>query len=134
VYVGIILVAAVFNSVLALFCSTLFRKTSVALMMSYLALLTIYVLPLAIYYLTWSFAANPNSAEPMKWFGIGSPLMAIGETPFTETFTEEGRQRAYLGNWGLVFGYFGTTAGSIGLLFIGMIVLFKDRWRLTGHG
>lgn len=134
VYVAIIIVAAVFNSVLALFCSTLFRKTSVAMMMTYLSLMVIYLLPLAIYYLTASFAIQLEAADPIKWFGVGSPLMAIGEVPFSETFTEEGRQRAYEGNWGLVLSYLGSTAAATVLLFLGMIMLFRDRWRLTGHG
>lgn len=130
----IVLTAAIFNSVLALFCSTTFRRTSVAMMSTYLVLMLLYLLPIAIYYLTWSFAEQGDTAEPFKWLGVLSPVMAIGSIPFTETFGQEGRIAATEGNWILVLTYLASTILATALLFGGMILLFKDRWRLTGRG
>ncbi len=105
VYILIVVTSALFNSVLALFCSTVFRKTSVAMMMTYMLLMILYLLPLAVYYLTWSFAADEANAEPMKWLGVLSPMMAIESTPFTETSSMSSQIAARTGNLSLTLTY-----------------------------
>ncbi|MFY8201038.1 MAG: ABC transporter permease, partial [Pirellula staleyi] len=65
VFALICVAASIFNSVLALFMSTLLRKTSTAMMMSYIVLLVLYCLPIAIYFLVWSFSPDldPKTAK-----------------------------------------------------------------------
>lgn len=136
-FVGIILSAALFNAVLALFYSTMFRKTSVAMMMTYMTLMVLYFLPLAIYYLTFSFAANAADAEVTRWFGVASPLMAIFSVPFqvaVNTAQQELLAKQNWIHWQLVGTYLLTTWGTTFLLFLGMIYMFRDRSRLTGRG
>ena len=132
IYLVIVAVAAIFNSILALFCSTLFRKTSASLTMCYLTLILLYFLPIAIYYLNWSFADNANDANWLLWLGVASPLMAVNSIPLDVQLPQavSGTTQA---NWDLAFAYIATALTSSILMVGGMILLFKDRWRLTGR-
>jgi ABC-type transport system involved in multi-copper enzyme maturation permease subunit len=143
VFVAICIAASIFNAVLALFLSTLLRKTSTALMMSYVVLLILYCLPIAIYFLFWSFTPEVDSdagrlatakVEELRFLGIASPLMAADSTPMTDVSSGTGTAEAKRGSWLLVGGYFVVTAVSTLLLLAINTWLFRQRWRLTGRG
>ncbi|MFY7968659.1 MAG: hypothetical protein ACOVNV_06195, partial [Pirellulaceae bacterium] len=131
-YMAIILISATFNSVLALRCSTLFRRTSVSMMYTYAILLLLYLGPIAIWYLISSFS-RVAAAESWQWLGAGSPLAAIQAVPFGETFSAAGQTRSRSGNLPLLITYVAVTASMIAAMVMAMISLFRDRWRLTGH-
>ena len=131
-YIAIILISATFNSVLALLCSTLFRRTSVSMMYTYAILLLLYLGPIAIWYLVSSFS-RVSAAESWQWLGAGSPLAAIQAVPFGETFSKAGQTRSRSGNLPLLITYFAATASAIAAMVMAMVMLFRDRWRLTGH-
>jgi ABC-type transport system involved in multi-copper enzyme maturation permease subunit len=145
VFVAICIMASIFNSVLALFMSTLFRKTSNAMMGTYILLLFLYCLPIAIYFLVWSFAPDADSpegklamaeVEKVRFLGLASPLMAADSTPFIaiQTGSGVGSGAAKTGSWILVIGYFAVTSiATVVLLSINMW-LFTKRWKLTGRG
>jgi hypothetical protein len=129
-YVGIVLIAALFNTVLALLCSTLFRKTSVAIMMSYMGLVALYLLPMAIYYLTLNFNQSPISSEMARWLGVASPFMALRFVPF---YVQTDGTNVAVQTWELVGAYFSVTFGLI-VMSLGMITFFlNDRARLSGR-
>lgn len=143
IYVAICIVSSVFNAVLALFLSTLLRKTSSAMMISYIVLMFLYCLPIAIYFLFWSFAPDGDSmdsriarqeVENIRFLGIASPLMAADSTPMTEVASGAGTAKAKMGSWPLVFGYFAVTLTAIAILLGVNTWLFQQRWRLTGRG
>jgi ABC-type transport system involved in multi-copper enzyme maturation permease subunit len=143
VFAAICLMASIFNSVLALFMSTVFRKTSTAMMTTYSVLMTLYCLPIAIYYLIWSFAPISDSTEGLKiaehvesirYLGIFSPLMAADSTPFTNVDAEPGKNVLKPGNIALVAGYFGVTSLATLVLFGITMWLMTRRWKLTGRG
>lgn len=143
IYVAICIVSSVFNAVLALFLSTLLRKTSSAMMISYIVLMFLYCLPIAIYFLFWSFAPDGDSmdsrlarqeVENIRFLGIASPLMAADSTPMTEVASGAGTAKAKMGSWPLVFGYFAVTLSAIAILLGVNTWLFQQRWRLTGRG
>ncbi len=143
IYVAICIVSSVFNAVLALFLSTLLRKTSSAMMISYIVLMFLYCLPIAIYFLFWSFAPDGDSMESrlarqevenIRFLGIASPLMAADSTPMTEVASGSGSAKAKIGSWPLVGGYFAVTLGAIAILLGVNTWLFQQRWRLTGRG
>jgi ABC-type transport system involved in multi-copper enzyme maturation permease subunit len=75
-YFLICFVASVFNTILAMFLSTVVRKTSTAMMLSYVVLLGLYCVPVAIYFLVWSFAPADQDLKSLKFIGVTSPLMA----------------------------------------------------------
>jgi len=143
VYLAICIVASIFNAVLALFLSTLLRKTSSAMMISYIVLMFLYCLPIAIYFLFWSFTPEGDSiesklarqqVESLRFLGIASPLMAADSTPMTEVASGSGSARAKLGSWPLVGMYFIVTLSSSVILLAINTWLFRQRWRLTGRG
>jgi len=143
VFALICVAASIFNSVLALFMSTLLRKTSTAMMMSYIVLLVLYCLPIAIYFLIWSFSPDLDpktaklaydSVENYRFLGIASPLMAADSTPFSalDSGTEGVSTKA--GSWILVVGYFIVTICSTIMLMLVTMWMFSRRWKLTGLG
>ncbi len=143
VYIAICIVASVFNAVLALFLSTLLRKTSSAMMISYIVLMFLYCLPIAIYFLFWSFAPDGDSGESriarnqienLRFLGLASPLMAADSTPMSEVASGSGSAKAKLGSWPLVGGYFIVALSSSAILLLINTWLFQQRWRLTGRG
>jgi ABC-type transport system involved in multi-copper enzyme maturation permease subunit len=143
IFVCICLVSSVFNSVLAMFMSTLLRKTSTAMMMSYIVLLILYCLPIAIYFLIWSFAPDADSpegkiamlqVENFRYLGIASPLMAADSTPFSAIESGAGAVPAKVGSWLLVAGYFAITICATIMLLATNLWLFTQRWKLTGRG
>jgi len=143
VYLAICIVASIFNAILALFLSTLLRKTSSAMMISYIVLMFLYCLPIAIYFLFWSFTPEGDSSESklarqqvesLRFLGVASPLMAADSTPMTEVASGSGSARAKLGSWPLVGMYFIVTLSSSVLLLTINTWLFRQRWRLTGRG
>jgi ABC-type transport system involved in multi-copper enzyme maturation permease subunit len=133
-YFGICFVASVFNTVLALFLSTLVRKTSTAMMLTYVILLGLYCLPVAIYFLFWVFqpelVENPN----FRFVGITSPLMAVDSAPLNSMPSVYGERQAKEGSWGFIVGYTLVTLLMTGVLLGINVWLFQARWRLTGRG
>ena len=143
VYLAICFVASVFNAILALFLSTLLRKTSSAMMISYIVLMFLYCLPIAIYFLFWSFAPDGDSSESriarqqieqLRFLGVASPLMAADSTPMSEVASGSGSAAAKQGSWPLVGLYFVVTLCSSAILLTINTWLFQQRWRLTGRG
>jgi ABC-type transport system involved in multi-copper enzyme maturation permease subunit len=132
-YFGICITAAIFNSVLSLFISTLVRRTSVSLMTCYSTLLILYCLPLAIYFLFWSFSPPDTNVEGLRYFGVSSPLMASDSVPMTSVQSGTTRARAKIGSWMLVGSYFLVTTVATGVLLSITGWLFRSRWRLTGR-
>jgi ABC-type transport system involved in multi-copper enzyme maturation permease subunit len=132
-YFGLVVVCSGLNSVVALFCSTLFTKTSVSMMMSYMGLISLYLAPAAILFLLTSitFSDAPHLAESWRWLGITSPFVTLESIPLTEVLSGSSMSEAKSGSWILVIGYFATTAMLIGLLSGLVILLFRDRWRIT---
>ena len=143
VYIAICIVASIFNAILALFLSTLLRKTSSAMMISYITLMFLYCLPIAIYFLFWSFAVDGDSSEArlarqqvenLRFLGVASPLMAADSTPMSEVASGFGSAREKRGSWPLVGLYFIVTLSSSVILLLVNAWLFQHRWRLTGRG
>lgn len=143
VFALICVAASIFNSVLALFMSTLLRKTSTAMMMSYIVLLVLYCLPIAIYFLVWSFSPDLDpktaklaydSVENYRFLGIASPLMAADSTPFSALDSGSEAVSVKVGSWILVVGYFIVTICSTLMLMLISMWMFTRRWKLTGLG
>ncbi|MDZ4849039.1 MAG: ABC transporter permease [Pirellulaceae bacterium] len=134
-YFVIVLFSSFLNSLVALFCSTLFLRTSVSMVGSYMALMALYLLPLAIFFLlsTLTLVDSPDQIEMLRWIGVTSPLMTIESIPLTEVLTGTGIAEAKTGSWSLVQAYFATTTALIVLLSGGVMLLFRDRWRIAGR-
>jgi hypothetical protein len=133
-FFAIVVICSGLNSVVALFCSTLFTKTSVSMMMSYVGLISLYLVPVAVFFLLTSitFSDTPELAESWRWLGVTSPFLTLASIPMTEVLSGSNMSEANNGSWVLVASYFATTAMLIVLLSGSVILLFRDRWRITG--
>lgn len=134
-YFLICFVASIFNTILAIFLSTIVRKTSTAMMLSYVVLMGLYCLPVAIYFLVWSFTPADQDLSYLKFIGVTSPLMAVDNAPLSSMaigMTDSPNAKA--GSWLFIGIYVGITTVASGILLAINVLLFQARWRLTGRG
>lgn len=127
----IVFAAAVFNSVSALLCSAICKKTSVAMLLSYSVLILLYFMPVAAWYLGSNVAASAQSLESIKLVGIASPLMTAFWVPLDSNILN--MQNTQSGEWGLVLLYFAFTVTSVLLMFGVISAFLRNRWGMTGR-
>ena len=130
VYFLIVLLTALFNSVSALLCSTLCRKTSVAMLTSYAVLILLYFFPLAAWYIGGSVTQSAETLNNIKQLGIVSPLMAAYWVPHGSSSPSNG---SITGDWWLVLQYMLFTVVAILAMFSVMSLSLKHRWGITGR-
>lgn len=130
-YVGIVVLCCVTNSVVAMFCSSIMRKTSVAMMMSYLILLVMYALPVAVWGLAEAFGLEESFVDATRWSGVTSPMVACISVPFDLTGNSREMPEVITRNWLQVGGYFAATTAFTGGLIGLMLALFRNRWTLS---
>jgi ABC-type transport system involved in multi-copper enzyme maturation permease subunit len=128
-YLLVVGLTCVTTSLTALFCSAVFRKTSISLMASYLIILTLFMGPAAINFFAQTFFQNSAGASLAEGMGIVSPVSAIFALPLS-IGTEVGGQRAS-GNLWVFGGYVGFTAVYTVALLAALMWLFNRRWRVS---
>lgn len=135
-YFLICIVASIFNTVLALFYSTIVRKTATAMMLTYATLLFLYCLPVAVYFLVWSFSPSETNISSLRFIGVTSPLMAVDSAPLSSMQVGSmGKEAvAKTGSWLFILCYVGITLFASAVLLGINVLLFRARWRLTGRG
>ena len=123
----IVLLTCLTTAMTALFCSVVFRKTSLSMMASYLVIAVLFCVPLATTFFAQSFFPEEPSAEAIQVLGITSPLATIFEVPFVGDTLDTSRP----GNWMRIASYaaFGGL-WNLGLLSV-MVWLFNVRWRVS---
>ncbi len=144
-YVVIFLLTCLTTAMLALFCSTIFSKTSTSLMATYTIILLMYVAPLAASFFGNEYFPQTRGAEIASAITVTSPFAAAFELPiYVDDFDIDGAagwQRAKSGQSSL-FGYplkdlrhFGGyvlfTLTLNATLFGLMIWMFNSRWRVS---
>ncbi len=146
-FFGIVLVAAMFNSVSALLCSAICRKTSVAMLMSYSILIVVYFLPVAAWYVVSS-VSDQDTAQwlltMIKRAGVASPLMASFWVPLDSslmgsdafalpvTVTSVVAKTTSEG-WRMVGAYFAVALSSIAVMLSIISAFLRNRWGMTGR-
>lgn len=129
-YLAIILVTSLTTTLLAMFCSVMFRKTSVSMMTSYLILVVLFAMPVAVKLFADLFYAGAPLALAIQEFGFLSPFAAAFSLPL-----RLGTDAVYHANswpiWtapGFLVCYL-----VVDLVLISLILrLFDVRWRVTG--
>jgi len=129
-YLAIVLLTCLTTAVVALFCSVVFRKTSVSLIASYLVIITLFTVPLAIRFFATEFFSTHPATPYVEWVGISSPFAAAFAVPLDMALTRT--NEPVPGNWLLFGAYCVFTAGLNALLLSLMIWLFNVRWRVAG--
>lgn len=132
-FFAIVLFAAIFNSVSALFCSSICRKTSVAMLISYSVLIVIYFLPVAGWYIGTRVAGLEESLGWIKTLGVASPLMTSFWVPLDARLLENQELTGAPADWSWVIAYFVVTLLAIGGMFAVIAALLRNRWGMTGR-
>jgi len=140
-YLVVIALTCVTTSMLALFCSVMFRKTSHSLMGTYIVIIALFCGPLALdYFAQLAFVVpvaqvSAGDLANTHWLvqfadslTVISPFAALWQAPLTvdiDGATNIG------GNWSRYFTYIGiTTFGNVAM-FAAMDQLFRSRWRVA---
>jgi len=130
-YISIVLITCLTTAVLALFCSVVFRKTSVSLMTSYLLIMVFFCVPLAARFFAEGFFPNHEATPYVIHSGLTSPFAATFAIPLDVEISMNDTAQAPKGNLPLLINYavFSVLA-NVGLL-LTMIWFFSTRWRVS---
>lgn len=134
-FFAIVFVAAVFNSVSAMLCSALSKKTSVAMLASYSILIVIYFLPAAAWYIGGNVTNSQEVMGVLKDISIASPLMTSFWVPLDSNMLRElsDPSRGNGGEW-LVVGLYFVVTGLLTSICLGVIAtILGNRWGMTGR-
>jgi len=140
-WLAIVGVTCLTTAMVALFCSVLARKTSIAQMASYLVIVVLFCAPPAIDYFADTFFQSSEGAKVARAVGVSSPFKAAMAVPFEYVpdrpdRLDDDRGRAQSaggsGSWPTVAAYLGFSVALNGALLGAMIWLFNRRWRVAG--
>ena len=143
-YVIIFCLTCLTTAMLALFCSTVFHKTSTSLMATYTIILAMYVAPLAAAFFGNTYFPNAEGTKIVNVTTISSPFAAAFMVPiYMDDFENSERGwRPATASQSQIFGYplndlrhfGGYVAFSLlfnATLFGLMIWMFNSRWRIS---
>lgn len=144
-YLIIFALTCITTSVLALFCSTLFRKTTHSLIASYVAIIILYLAPLAASFFGNTYFPGTHWAAVANVSTISSPFAAAFEVPLYVRDTFESADPRWsrpssgvsqllgyrLVDLGHFAGYILFTVLLNAVLFGSMIFMFYSRWRVS---
>ena len=122
-YLAIIALSTITTSLIGLFCSVVFHKTSVSMMTAYLVILLLFAVPPAVQWFAQWFFPDAISTGWVEQWTFTSPFSAAFSLPLTLPSAE--RAVAVTGHWqtALVFFAFYTAVDAI--LLAAMVVLFR---------
>lgn len=118
---------------IALFCSSVFRRSSVSLIASYLMIIILFLAPMAVETVAESVTNDSVSVDQVQEFTWTSPFAVVFSLPFQVEVSESvedfvGKQvDSNEGTWRLFFGYVGFAV--VMLLSLPMIILVMLRRR-----
>jgi hypothetical protein len=126
-YLAVIGITCVTTANWALFCSVLFRKTSVSLMTAYFIIMVLFVAPLGANRFVEAFFANTAVQEVVQRLGFISPISVCFNLPLNVDRTGVD---PIAGDWWLL-AYFVVFYGAMNCFLIAMMSwLFRMRWRV----
>jgi hypothetical protein len=126
----IVLLACVTTAVTALFCSTVFQKSSTSLMATYLIIVTMFMAPVAASVFAKTFLAGSSSATIAETFGVFSPFSATFALPL-DIPRENAANVEVQSNLRLFAGFVGWSIVYNSALIVLMTRLFHARWRVA---
>jgi ABC-type transport system involved in multi-copper enzyme maturation permease subunit len=127
-YIAVIALTSLTTTTLALFCSVLFRKTSVSMMSAYLVVMLLFALPLAVTYLAHTFFADAAATHWVGQLTFTSPFSASFSLPLT--FGQTGSAIPVPANWPVFWGFLAFYLLLNAALLGSMLWLFDVRWRV----
>lgn len=133
----IVFITCAMTATIALCCSVVFRKTSMALMTSYLVVVLLFCFPVALSFLASRYIDTGDGAAIAiaRWLGALSPFVAAFSLPLSTEVGSPARwtQAAPLfpDNVGQFWLYIVASLTMLSLLMGAMIWLFHRRWRVA---
>jgi ABC-type transport system involved in multi-copper enzyme maturation permease subunit len=133
-YVLIVGLTCVITAVTALFCSTVFQKSSTSLIATYLIIVVMFMAPVAVKFFAETFYKGTAAADIADTAGVMSPFSATFALPLniedddarsaSSTLPATGDLRVFFGFifWAIVYS---------GVLILLMMRLFQVRWRVA---
>ncbi|MBC7855207.1 MAG: ABC transporter permease subunit [Pirellulaceae bacterium] len=136
-YLSIVLITCLTTAMVALFCSVMAKKSSIAMMSAYLVIIVMFCAPLAIGFFATTFYREHPATQVVKELSFTSPFSAARSIPLNvgALGTEAANQAAAdPKTWMLYLCYLlFSLLLNIGLLVI-MTWLFRSRWRVASLG
>lgn len=141
-YLLIFALTCLTTATLALFCSTLFRKTTTSLIATYSIILLLYLVPVAADYFGQTYFPNTPGTEIASQLTIVSPFAAAVDLPIeaesawtrfdSTTASYSGSDKAFFWRAMANFGFYvGFTLALNCLLMGAMVWMFNSRWRVA---
>lgn len=131
-YLSIILLTCLTTAMIALFCSVVFRTTSMSLMTTYLIIIVLFCFPLAVNFFAATFFPDHPNTPKIAWMGVTSPFAAAHAIPLDiQLGTESPSSLEPTGNWPLYSLYVGGVFALNGALLLVMMWQFSTRWRVA---
>ena len=127
-YLTIIALTCLTTATIALFCSTLFRTTSISLMTSYLVIVTLFTLPVAVNFFAQTFFGETNAAQWIDQLSFTSPFSTAGALTIDLHLSGSNHVPP---NWSMFYSYVAFYLAANALLIVGMLRLFNTRWRVS---
>jgi ABC-type transport system involved in multi-copper enzyme maturation permease subunit len=137
-FFAIVFSASLFNSVSALLCSAVSRKTSVAMLLSYSILIVLYFLPVSAWYIGNNVTDSLQVLAWLKSAGTPSPLMTSFWVPLDGNMMRDLDQTISVnsgngGDWIFVLNYFASTTVMLLASLAVIALILGNRWGMTGR-
>ncbi|QDU55023.1 ABC transporter permease [Aeoliella mucimassa] len=132
-YFLIFALSCITTALTALFCSTVFSKTSQSLMASYIVLITLFIAPLAARYFSDTFFAGTEGAQVVRLTSAASPFAAAFALPleFEQDMLDAQEVAAVWADLDLFYAYVGATVLYNLALLVLIVWMFQARWRIA---
>lgn len=128
-YFLVVALTCVTTAVTALFCSTLFTKTSTSLLATYLVISGLFLVPLAADRFVDAFVHNTTAEELVDLVGITSPFAAVFNLPLEISSSPHPPAVSLPIFWGHLF--FAVVYNAV--LLVAIMWLFHVRWRVSDN-
>jgi ABC-type transport system involved in multi-copper enzyme maturation permease subunit len=125
-YVLVVLVVCLTTGTIALFCSVIFRKTSISLMTTYLAIVALFALPPAATYFAGTFFADAQATRYIVESSFVSPFSTVFQLPVD---AGESNILSAAPDWWFLATFVTFYLALDGALLATMARLFNVRWR-----
>ncbi len=126
-YLGVVLVVCATTATVALFCSVMFRKTSISLMTTYLAIVVLFTLPLAVTFFATTFFPSEPATQWLQQLSFPSPFAVAFKLPIDVMLVD---MPVAPPDWWYFASYLAFYLVFDGLLLATMAWLFNVRWRM----
>jgi ABC-type transport system involved in multi-copper enzyme maturation permease subunit len=134
-YLVIVALCCVTTAMTALFCSTVFHKSSTSLICTYLVIVVLFVGPPAVGYFADTFFQGRSGAAAAEKLGLASPFEAAFALPLTMEGADSSGNASSLSvarqNLPLFFGHVAWSLVYDGVLLLAVARLFQVRWRIA---